>query len=38
VDAKETYLVVTVTLLFAAGLGLLVATVRQKIRLRKEWD
>ena len=36
-DTKEAYLAVAVTLLFMAGIGLLVATVRQRTRTRKEW-
>jgi hypothetical protein len=37
VDTTETYLAVAVTLLFVAGLALLVTAVRQQIRARKEW-
>jgi len=38
VDAKEAYLAVAVTLLFVAGIGLLVSAVRQQIRASKEWN
>jgi hypothetical protein len=37
VDTTEAYLAVAVTLLFVAGIGLLVATVRQRTKTRKEW-
>jgi hypothetical protein len=37
VDTTEAYLAVAVTLLFMAGIGLLVVTVRQGTRTRKAW-
>jgi hypothetical protein len=37
VDTTEKYLAVAVTLLFVAGIRLLVATVRQQKRTRKQW-
>jgi hypothetical protein len=37
VNTTETYLAVSVTLLFIAGITLLVSTVRQRNRVRKEW-
>jgi hypothetical protein len=37
VDTTEKYLAVAVTLLFVAGIRLLVATVRQQNRTRKQW-
>ena len=36
-NTTEVYLFVAVTLLFVAGIGLLVATVRQRTRTRKAW-
>ena len=38
VDTTEKYLAVVVTLLFVAGIRLLVATVRQQNRTRKQWS
>jgi hypothetical protein len=37
VNTTETYLAVSVTLVFIAGVALLVATLRQRIRIRKQW-
>ena len=37
VDTMEKYLAVAVTVLFVAGICLLVATVRQQIKAHKEW-
>jgi hypothetical protein len=37
VDTTDKYLAVAVTLLFVAGIRLLVATVRQENRTRKQW-
>jgi len=36
-NTTETYLGVSVTLLCVAGIALLVSTVRQRIRVRKQW-
>lgn len=36
-NTTEIYVAVAVTLLFVAGIVLLVTTVRQRIRVRKEW-
>jgi len=38
VDTTDKYLAVAVTLLFVAGIRLLVATVRQQNRTRKQWS
>jgi len=38
VNTQETYLAVVVTLLFVGGIGLLVAIVRERTRLRKQWS
>jgi len=37
VNTQETYLAVVVTLLFVGGIGLLVAIVRERTRVRKQW-
>ena len=36
-NTTETYLAASVTLLCVAGIALLVSTVRQRIRVRKQW-
>jgi len=36
-NATETYLAVSVMLLCVAGIALLVSTVRQRTRVRKQW-
>jgi len=36
-NTTEIYLAVSVTLLCVAGIVLLVSTVRQRIRVRKQW-
>jgi len=36
-NTTETYLAVSVTLLCVAGIALLVSTVRERIRVRKQW-
>jgi hypothetical protein len=36
-DAGDTYLAVAVTLLFVAAIVLLVTTLRERIRVRKQW-
>jgi hypothetical protein len=36
-DTTEVYLAVAVTLLFVAGVGLLVAMLRESKRVRKQW-
>jgi hypothetical protein len=36
-DTVDTYLAVAVTLFFVAGIVLLVATLRERIKVRKQW-
>jgi hypothetical protein len=37
-NTQEMYVAIVVTLLFVGGIGLLFATVRDRIKVRKQWS